>query len=128
MVSRLRHILMRPLTYVVLKTFSSLKDDLNVASNLEFFMLFCTSSHISGAENTSEFAFFYWTNTPGFQTEGWFNDEVSIMRSREKPFETLHNSIVKKLWVPLAWGNKIVCLFLNVFINWFMKSIDFVVY
>ena len=49
---------MRPLTYVVLKTFSSLKDDLNVASNLEFFMLFCTSSHISGAENTSEFAFF----------------------------------------------------------------------
>ena len=38
---------MRPLTYVVLKTFSSLEDDFNVANNLEFFMLFCTSPHIS---------------------------------------------------------------------------------
>ena len=40
MVSRLRHILMRPLTYVVLKTFSSLKDDLNLLVILSFLCCF----------------------------------------------------------------------------------------
>ena len=48
---------MEPLTYVVLKTASSVMADLNVVSNPEF-MFFCTSSHIFGAKNTVNVPFF----------------------------------------------------------------------
>ena len=53
---------MGPLTYVVLKTVSSLIADLNVVSNPGFFIFFShklSSHHIFGAKNTSVGAIFY---------------------------------------------------------------------
>ena len=44
-ISHFRRILIGALTYVVLKTVSSLMADFNVVSNPDFFILFCTSSH-----------------------------------------------------------------------------------
>ena len=79
---------MGALTYVILKTLSSLMADWNVVSNPEFFMLFRTSSHIFLCEkNTSECAIFYSLSTYRFKTESSFNEKISFMRSGEKGFK-----------------------------------------
>ena len=56
--SRLRHISMGSLAYVVKKTVFSLMNDWNVVNNSKFFILFCTSSHIFGVKNTSKHSIF----------------------------------------------------------------------
>ena len=83
MISRLLHILMGPLTYVVLKTVSSLIADLNVVSNPGFFIFFShklSSHHIFGAKNTSVGAIFYWLSTYGFTAEASFNEKALLSR------------------------------------------------
>ena len=59
MISRLRHILMRPSTYAVLKTTFTEMADLNTANNPEFFMFFLTSSQIFSAKSLSECIIFF---------------------------------------------------------------------
>ena len=93
---RLRHIFMGALTYVVLKSFSSLTADWNVVSNPEFFILFQTSSHIFCAKNMSECAIFYSLRTFRFNTEASFNGKISFIRSGEKAFKSLNNFIVRE--------------------------------
>ena len=58
-ISRLGHKFIGPLTYVVLKTVSSLMADWNVVSNPKFLMLFHASSYIFGIKNVTECAIFY---------------------------------------------------------------------
>ena len=67
---------MGALSFVVLKTVSSLMSDCNVVSNPEFFMLFRTSSHMFCAKNISECAIFYSLSTSGFKTEASFNEKI----------------------------------------------------
>ena len=99
--SCLRHIFIGPLTYVVLKTVPSLMDDWNVVISPEIFMLFRTSSHIFRAKNINERAIFYSLSTSGFKNEASFNERISSIRSEEKAFKSLNNSIVRNgefLW------------------------------
>ena len=86
---------MGALTYVILKTLSSLMADWNVVSNPEFFMLFRTSSHIFSVKNISECAISYSLSTSEFKTEVSFNEIIPFMRSGEKTFKSLNNSIKK---------------------------------
>ena len=65
--------------------------DCNVVSNPEFFMLFCTSS-----KKISEGAIFYSLSTSGFITEASFNGKIYFMRSEEKEFKSLNNSIGRR--------------------------------
>ena len=81
------------LTYVVLKTVFILMVDWSVFSNPE---LCRTSSHILCAEITSKCAIFCSLNTSGFKTEASFNEKVSFMRSGEKVFKRLNDSIVRR--------------------------------
>ena len=87
---------MRPLTYVVLKTVSSLMADCNVVSNPEFFKLFRTSSRTFCAKNISECAILYSLNTSRFKSEASFNEEIPFMRSGKKAFKSLNNSIIRR--------------------------------
>ena len=78
--SRLRHIFMGALTYVVLKTVSSLMADWNVVNNLDWvFVMFHTSSHISCAKKMSACAIFYSLSTSRFKTEASFKEKVSFV-------------------------------------------------
>ena len=70
--------------------------DWNVVLDPEFFMLLHTISHISGAKNISKCAIFYTLSTFGFKTEASFNEKISFMRSGEKVFKSLNNSIVRR--------------------------------
>ena len=70
--------------------------DWNVVSNPEFFMLCRTSSHIICAENTSECAIFCSLSTSRFKIETSFNEKIVFMRSGEKVFKSLNNSIVRR--------------------------------
>ena len=87
---------MRALTYAVLKMVFSLMADWNVVSNPEFFILIHTSSHIFCAKNISECTIFYSLSTSGFKTEASFNEKISSMKSGEKVFKSLNNSIVRR--------------------------------
>ena len=87
---------MGALTYVVLKTVFSLMGDWNVVRNPKFFMLLHTSSHIFCTKHISECAIFYSLSTSGFKTEASFNEKISFMRSGEKVFKSLNNSIVRR--------------------------------
>ena len=46
---------MGPLTYVVLKTVSSVMANFNVVRNPRFFMMFWTSFHVFDDKNTNEY-------------------------------------------------------------------------
>ena len=94
--SRLRHMFMGALTYVVLKTVSSLMADWHVVNNPEFFMLFHTSSHIFRGKYMSECASFYSVSTSRFKSEASFNEKISFVRSGENAFKSLNNFIVRK--------------------------------
>ena len=75
--------------------------DWNVVISPEIFMLFRTSSHNFGAKNINERAIFYSLSTSGFKTEASFNERISSIRSEEKAFKSLINSIVRNcefLW------------------------------
>ena len=105
---------MGPLTCVVLKTISSRTAQWNVISNPEFLMLFRTSSHIS--HKLSYFAqaliflvlkmsvnvpFFTYLSLLDLKLKHQFNEKTSFMRSREKAFKTLNNSMLRNcefLW------------------------------
>ena len=87
---------MGALTYVVLKTVFNLMGDWNVVRNLEFFKLLQTSSHRFCAKNISECPIFYSLSTTGFKIEASFNEKISFMRSGEKVFKTLNNSILRR--------------------------------
>ena len=54
-----QRISMGPLTYVVLKTVSSVMANFNVVSNPRFFMMFGTSFRIFDAKNTNEYVIYY---------------------------------------------------------------------
>ena len=92
----MKYIFIRALTYVVLKTVSSLMANCNVVKNLELFTLFGTNSHIFHAKNISECVTFYSFSTSGFKTEASFNEKISFMRSGEKTFKSSNNSIITR--------------------------------
>ena len=81
---------------MVLKMVSSLMADWNVVSNPEFFMLFHTSSQIFSVENISECVISYSLSTSEFKTEASVNEIIPFMRSGEKTFKSLNNSIKKE--------------------------------
>ena len=70
--------------------------DWNIVSNSEFFMLFHTSSHDFCVKNISECTIFSSLNTSGFKTEASFGEKILFMRSGEKVFKSLNNSIVRR--------------------------------
>ena len=70
--------------------------DWNVVISPEIFMLFRTSSRNFGAKNINERAIFYSLSTSGFKTEASFNEKISSMKSGEKVFKSLNNSIVRR--------------------------------
>ena len=72
---------MGALTYVVLKTVSSVMADWNVVNNPEFFVPFHTSSHIFCGKNMGKCAIFYSLSTSRFKTEASFNEKISFVRS-----------------------------------------------
>ena len=81
---------------MVLKMVSSLMADWNVVSNPEFFMLFRTSSHIFSVKNISECAISYSLSTSECKIEASVNEIIPLMRSGEKTFKSLNNSIKKR--------------------------------
>ena len=81
---------------MVLKTIFNLMSDWNVFRNPEIFMLLQTSSHRFCAKIISECPIFYSLSTTRFKTEASFNEKISFMRSGEKVFKSLNNSIVRR--------------------------------
>ena len=109
-ISLQRYVFMRALTYAVLKMVFSLMADWNVVSNSEFFILIHTSSHIFCAKNISECAIFYSLSTSWFKAEASFNEKISFMRSGEKVFKSLNDSIVRRCKI-FKWIIRIIILF-----------------
>ena len=109
-ISLQRYVFMRALTYAVLKMVFSLMADWNVVSNPEFFILIHTSSHIFCAKNISECAIFYSLSTSWFKAEASFNEKISFMRSGEKVFKSLNDSIVRRCKI-FKWIIRIIILF-----------------
>ena len=99
---------------MVLKMVSSLMADWNVVSNPEFFMLFRTSSHIFSVKNISECAISYSLSTSECKTEASVNEIIPLMRSGEKTFKSLNNSIKKRRCEIFQWTEIESCLFLKV--------------
>ena len=92
-----------------------------VVSNPEFFMLFCRTCHTFAFKNADQRAIFYWFSTSRFKTEASFNEKVSFVRSGEKSFETLYNSIVKNYKFLLCTETKLSAFFWKFFISLFMS-------
>ena len=63
--------------------------DWNIVSNSEFFMLFFTQALIF-------FVLLYSLHTFEFKIEALFNEKIYFMRSGEKVFRSLNNSIVRR--------------------------------
>ena len=81
----------------LLQTVSRLMADWNVVSNPKFFYAVLHKlSYFFCAKYISEYAIFYSLSTSGFKTEASFNEEISFMRSGEKAFKSLNNSIVRR--------------------------------
>ena len=81
--------------------------DCNVANNPEFSMLFCSSSHI--------FVLKISVDVP-FSTHLTFNEKISFVRSGEKVFKSLNNSIARRC--KLLWCTEtIISLFLKVLLS-----------
>ena len=92
---------MGALTYVDLKTVSSLMADWNFVSNPEFLMCFAQALIFFVLRISVNVPFFYSLSTSEFETEASFNEKIYFMRSGEKAFKSLNNSIVRRcefLW------------------------------
>ena len=92
-----------------------------VVSNPEFFMLFRRNCHTFAFKNADQRAIFYSFSTSRFKTEASFNEKVSFVRSGEKSFETLYNSIVKNYKFLLCTETKLSAFFWKFFISLFMS-------
>ena len=77
-------------------------------------------------KGTIECDIFYWLSTFGFKTEASFNEKISFMRSGEKSFNTLNNSMVRNCEiVPLLYWNRIISLFLKVLCKFIYEAFWF---